>query len=73
MHFRMPSMDHGVVSFLWGLGFAVFVWAGLLSVGVSKATSVIIGALAGGAVFLLVRLYGEEDTRRLRRKRGRGA
>jgi hypothetical protein len=61
---RPPSIDHGVASFLWGLGLGVFIWAGLLAVGVSGATAFIIGALAGGAIFLFVRIFGEEELRR---------
>lgn len=61
---RPPSMDHGFASFLWGLGLGVFVWLGLLAIGISKPTSFILGAVAGGAIFLLVRRFGEEELRR---------
>ena len=43
----------------------------MLGVGVSDAVSGIVGAVAGGAVFLLVRLYGEDLTRRRRTRRTR--
>jgi hypothetical protein len=61
---RPPSFDHGFISFLWGLGLGAFIWIGLLSVGVSGATSFIIGAVGGAAIFLYVRIYGEEELRR---------
>lgn len=61
---RPPSFDHGVISFLWGLGLGVFVWLGLLSVGMAQATAVIFGTLSGGAIFLYVRLCGDEEPRR---------
>ena len=67
-HLRPPSIDHGVISFFWGLGLGGYIWVGLLAVGVSGATAFILGALACGAIFLYVRLYGEE---RLRRQPGR--
>ena len=57
-HFRPPSISHGVTSFLWGLFFGAFIWGGLLSVGVSGATSFIIGAVAGAGIFVYVRIYG---------------
>ncbi len=60
MHLRPPSIDHGVVSFVWALGLALFIWLGAMAVGVSAATAVIVAALAGGAIFLYVRLYGED-------------
>ena len=68
MRLRAPSIDHGVVSFLWALALAVYIWAFMLAVGVSNVTSVIIGAVAGGAIFLFVRIYGEEQPRRLARR-----
>jgi hypothetical protein len=69
---RPPSVDHGIVSFLWAIGLGAFVWAGLLAVGVSQPTSVILGALSAGAIFLFVRMQGEDEPRRQRgRQRGR--
>ncbi|HKP17697.1 MAG TPA: hypothetical protein VJT84_04400 [Gaiellaceae bacterium] len=66
MHLRPPSIDHGVISFVWGLVLAVLLWLFMIGVGVSKATSFIISALAGCAIFLYVRLYGEDQPRRRR-------
>jgi hypothetical protein len=63
VHLRPPSIDHGVVSFLWGVGLGAFVWLGLVGIGVAKATALILGLLTAGAVFLLVRLYGEDEPR----------
>ena len=63
MHLRSPSIAPGVVAFLWGLGLGAFVWLGCVGIGVSKATALILGALTAGAVFLLVRLYGEGGAR----------
>ena len=61
---RPPAFDHGVISALWGIGLGVFIWLGLASVGVSRATAIIFGALAALAIFLYVRLYGDEEPRR---------
>ena len=66
MHLRPPSIDHGVVSFLWGIGLGLYVWLGLLAIGISQATAAILGALAAGAIFLFVRIFGEETPRRQR-------
>jgi hypothetical protein len=62
-HFRLPAISHGVVSFIWGLFFGAFIWSGMLSVGVSGATSFIIGAVAGFLIFLYVRVYGADEPR----------
>jgi hypothetical protein len=61
---RPPAFDHGVVSFIWGLGLGIYVWLGLLAVGVDQAVALIFGALSAGAIFLFVRLYGDEEPRR---------
>ena len=63
-HLRPPSVDHGVISFLWALGLSVFIWLGLRAIDVSSATSFIMAALAGAAIFFYVRIYGEEEPRR---------
>lgn len=68
MHLRPPSIDHGVVSFLWAFGLGLFIWLGLLAIGVTGATAFIFGALSAGAIFIYVRLYGEE--RPVRQRRG---
>ena len=60
---RPPAFDHGVISFVWALLLGLFVWAGLLSVGVSKATAILLAIVAGFLIFLYVRLFGEEEVR----------
>jgi hypothetical protein len=57
----MPSIDRGVSAFLWGLGLGLYVFIGLLAVGVSHATSFIFALLTLCTVFLLVRLLGRQD------------
>ena len=58
---RPPSFDHGVISFVWAAGLGLFIWVGLLAVGVSKATAFLLAVLAAFGIFLFVRLYGEEE------------
>ncbi|MGB2875996.1 MAG: hypothetical protein WBB76_11060 [Gaiellaceae bacterium] len=60
-HLRPPSISHGVTSFVWGLLFGAFIWAGMLATGVSRATSFIIGAVSGAGIFLYVRVYGADE------------
>ena len=67
-HLRLPSIAPGVQAVLWGFGFAVYIWLFAAGVGVDSAVAGILGAVAGAAVFLLVRLYGEDVTRRARRR-----
>ena len=71
-HLRPPSIAHGVLSFIWGLVFGLYVWLGMLAVGISGATSFIVGAVVGAGTFLYVRIYGVEEPRRqLGRRAGR--
>ena len=60
MHLRPPSVDHGVQSGLWALGLGLFIFFGLVAVGISQALALILALVAAGAIFLLVRLYGED-------------
>lgn len=64
MHLRQPSFDRGVTSFLWAVGLGLYLWLGMLAVGVDKATAFIFSLLAAGAIFLVVRLYGGREVRR---------
>ena len=61
---RPPAISHGTASFIWAFLLAVYIWAGMLAVGVSQATSVILGAVFGFLIFLYVRLFGEETPKR---------
>jgi hypothetical protein len=60
MHLRPPSFDHGTISGIWAVGLGLYVFLGLLAVGVSKGTSFVIALVATGLIFLYVRLYGED-------------
>jgi hypothetical protein len=59
MHLRAPSVDKGVSSFLWALGFFLFLWLGMRAVGVGSAEAFIFGALAGFGIFFFIRLLGD--------------
>ena len=64
MSLRPPSVDHGIVSFIWAFVIGLLLWLFMLGIGISKATSFIIAALVALGVFLYVRLYGEDEPRR---------
>jgi hypothetical protein len=63
MHLRMPAFDRGATSFAWAVFFFLFLWLGMLSVGVDGATAFIFSALAGGVIFLYIRLFGDDEVR----------
>ena len=58
-HLRPPSIDKGVSAFLWAFGFFLYLWLGMIAVGVGKGTAFVLAAVAGGAIFLYIRIYGE--------------
>jgi hypothetical protein len=70
-HLRLPSIAPGVQAFIWALVFAIYIWAFMAGVGMSNAVAGLVGAVAGGGVFLLVRVYGEDLTRRRGARRTR--
>jgi hypothetical protein len=61
VHLRPPSFDHGFVSGLWAIGLGLFILLGSISVGVDRATAFIVAPIAAAAIYLLVRIYGQED------------
>jgi hypothetical protein len=61
MHLRPPSIDPGITSFLWAFGLGLFIWAGLLSIGVSKGTALVLALISFGGIFLFVRLRGGDE------------
>lgn len=63
MHLRPPSIDPGVTSFIWAFFLALFIWGGLLAIGIGKGTAFILALVSFGGIFLFVRLYGEGSPR----------
>jgi hypothetical protein len=61
---RLPAVSHGVASFLWAVGLGFYVWLFSEGVGMSRAFSVVTAAVSACAIFLLVRVYGEDEPRR---------
>ena len=57
---RPPSIDHGVISFLWAIGIGAYIYFGSLAVGVSSGTAFIFAALGAFAIFIFVRVFGED-------------
>lgn len=64
MHLRPPAFSPGFTSFVWGLGLGLFIWMGLLAVGIGMATSLLAGLVGGALIFFYVRLYGRDQLNR---------
>jgi hypothetical protein len=61
MHLRPPSIDPGVTSFIWSFLLALFIWGGLLAIGIGQGTALLLALLSFGAMFLFIRLRGGDD------------
>jgi hypothetical protein len=66
---RPPSIDQGVIATIWAVGLGIYIYFGLLAVGASGATAIVIALVSFAGIWLLVRLRGEEPVRRPRRRR----
>jgi hypothetical protein len=58
VHLRMPSVDQGVQAFVWAVVFFLYLWLGMLAVGVSGGTAFVLSLVAGAGIWLLVRIRG---------------
>jgi hypothetical protein len=65
---RPPSIDQGVIALLWAVGLGAYIYFGLIAVGESGAVSIVIALVSFAAIWLFVRLRGEEAPLRPRRR-----
>ena len=64
---RPPSIDQGVIALIWAIGLGIYIYFGLIAVGQSGATAIVISLVSVAGIWLFVRLRGEEPVRRPRR------
>ena len=60
---RPPSIDQGVIALIWAIGLGMYIYFGLLAVGASGATAIVISLVSFAAIWLFVRLRGEDSPR----------
>jgi hypothetical protein len=63
MHLRAPAFSPGFSAFIWGLVLGIYIWLGLLAVGVANATAFLGALVAGTLIFFYVRLFGSDPLR----------
>ncbi|HLY86868.1 MAG TPA: hypothetical protein VKO84_10260 [Gaiellaceae bacterium] len=63
---RPPSIDQGVIALLWAIGLATYIYFGLIAVGASGATAIVLALVSFAGIWLFVRLRGEETPVRRR-------
>ena len=71
MHLRAPSTAPGSQALWWGIGFGLYSWLLMEGIGASTAMSVLVGALVFAGSFFVVRVYGEDLTRKRRSRRSK--
>jgi hypothetical protein len=54
----MPSIDQGVQAFFWAVVFFLVLWLGMLAVGVSGGTALLLSLVLAAAIWLFVRVRG---------------
>ncbi len=64
MHLRMPSIDQGVLAFVWSVVFFLFMWLGALAIGVSGGLAFVVSLVLAAGIFLFVRLRGGDAAAR---------
>jgi hypothetical protein len=60
----LPATSNSATSLLWALGFGLYIWLGGVAIGWPSATSFVVAVVAGFAIFLYVRIYGDDEPRR---------
>ena len=66
---RPPSIDQGVIALIWAIALSIYIYFGLIAVGTSGATAIVLTLVAFAGIWLLVRLRGEDTP--VRRRPGR--
>jgi hypothetical protein len=66
---RPPSVDQGVIALVWAVALSVYIYFGLIAVGSSAATAIVISLVSFAGIWLFVRLRGEETPVRRHRRR----
>jgi hypothetical protein len=60
VHIHPPSIDPGVMAFIWAALLAAYVYFGLLAIGASGAFAIVLALLSFAGIWLFVRLRGED-------------
>jgi hypothetical protein len=63
-HLRPPAFSPGFTSLVWGVGLGIFIWLGLLAIGISSGTAFLFGVVAAVIIFFYVRLFGADQLNR---------
>ena len=60
MHVHAPSIDKGIVAFIWAVALGAYLYFFLVATGSSGAFSFVISAVCAFGIWLFVRIRGED-------------
>ena len=60
MHFRAPSIDKGVIAFVWAVALGTYLYFFLVATGSTGAFSFVVSATSAAGIWLFVRTRGED-------------
>jgi hypothetical protein len=63
-----PSIDQGVIALVWAAGLGIYIYFGLIAVGESGATAIVVTLVSCFFIWLFVRLRGEDVPERPARR-----
>jgi hypothetical protein len=63
VHFHAPSIDQGVVAFIWAIVLGAYLYFFLIATGSNSAFSFVISAVSAAGIWLFVRTRGEDVPR----------
>ena len=64
---RPPSIDQGVRALIWAVALGAYIYYGLIAIGASGATAIVLALVSFAGIWLFVRLRGEDVPVRRRR------
>ena len=67
---HLPSVDQGVIAFVWAVALGIYIYFGLLAIGVSGAAAIVITLVSAFGIWLFVLVRGADVPRRPARRRG---
>lgn len=60
MHFRAPSIDKGVIAFVWAIALGTYLYFFLVATGSTGAFSFVVSSISAAGIWLFVRTRGED-------------
>jgi hypothetical protein len=60
---RLPAVSPGVSAFLWAAGLGGFLFLGMVSIAISKSTSIVTSIVSAAIIFAAIRRFGAGSAR----------